>query len=225
MTTPRPPPDPFSPPDAIRLRLLQAARAGGGPARSDRTLRLVGLVAFAALAMLTALAAAGGPAHAEGRPAVVGSWVLAGSLALALAATWFTLPPRRSMLAPPRGQLLAVAFAVPVLVGAWLMFWHSAYEDPFVRVGWKCMELTAATAPWPFLALVYASRRLEPRHPGHVGAALGSTAGAWAALMVNSWCPLSDPAHVLVGHVAPVVILSALGAVFGAWRFRLKRVR
>ena len=74
------------------------------------------------------------------------------------------------MLSPPRGRLLAVAIGVPVLVGAWLLLWGTTYADPFVRFGWRCLALTAATAPWPFLALHQLSRRLEPPHPQLAGA-------------------------------------------------------
>jgi peptidoglycan/LPS O-acetylase OafA/YrhL len=127
------------------------------------------------------------------------------------------------MLSPARGLLLGVAVGVPLLVGAWLVLWHGTYEDPFTRVGWRCFALTALTTPWPFAVLVSASRRVEPRHPGTTGAALGAVAGAWAAVMVELWCPLSVHAHVLVGHVLPLVVLVLAGAAFGARTFRLRR--
>jgi hypothetical protein len=165
----------------------------------------------------------GGPVHAAGRPPVSGAWILGGTVALALSATGLVLPSRRSMLSPPRGLLLAVAAGVPLLVGAWLVLWHGTYDDPFTRVGWRCFALTALTAPWPFGFLAYASRRSEPRHPGTAGAALGAVAGAWAAVMIELWCPLSAHAHVLVGHVLPLVALALAGSAFGAWTFRLRR--
>jgi hypothetical protein len=174
--------------------------------------------------MVAALMVWGGPLAAAGRPAAYGAWVVAGTVALALAATWLSLPSRSSMLSPARGQLLAVAIGVPVLMGAWLLLWHTTYTDPFVRIGFRCFGLTAATAPWPFIALAYASRRLDPRHPALAGAALGATAGAWAAVMVELWCPLAVPDHVLVGHVLPLVLLSIAGSVYGARKFGLRRV-
>ena len=192
---------------------------------------VLGLVALAGVAMSLVmlwvpplLGDVGGPAHAMGRPASSGAWILSGSAILGLCATWLVLPSRRSMLAPPRGLLVGIAVGVPLLVGAWLVLWHPTYADPFVRTGWRCFTLTLLTAPWPFVALVHASRRLEPRHPGSAGAALGSVAGAWAAVMVELWCPLSAHQHVLIGHVLPLAALSLAGSAVGIRMFRLRRV-
>lgn len=218
------------PPESLKLRVLEAVRQRPTPRRMDRPSTVV-LAALAAAAMSAVVqwgprlfGEAGGVGHAAGRPAASGAWILAGTVVVALSATWLVLPFRRSMLAPPRGLLLGVAIGVPLLVGAWLFLWHPTYADPFTRTGWRCFALTAMTAPWPFATLAYASRRLEPRHPGTAGAALGAVAGAWAAVMVELWCPLSVHAHVLVGHVLPLIALSVAGAAVGARLFRLRRL-
>jgi Negative regulator of sigma F len=219
------------PPGSLKLRVLDAVRQRPVPRRTDRLPLTVSLAALAILAMLAAVewgprlfGEIGGLAHAAGRPAASGGWILAGTAALALSATWLVLPSRRSMLSPPRGLLLAVAIGVPLLVGAWLLLWHTTYDDPFTRTGWRCFTLTALTAPWPFAALAYASGRMEPRHPATAGAALGAVGGAWAAVMVELWCPLATGAHVLVGHVLPLLVLALAGAAFGVRAFRLRRV-
>jgi hypothetical protein len=163
-------------------------------------------------------------AATAGRPAAAGVPIVAGTILLAAAATWLVLPSRRSMLSPPRVRLLAVALGLPVLVGVWHLLWGFTYVDPFVpRVNWPCLTLTLATAPWPFLAVYRASRRLDPRHPAVTGAALGSAAGAWGAVMAAAWCPLSLGPHVLVGHVLPLVLSVGLGAAVGYWMFRVRR--
>lgn len=219
------------PPDSLKLRVLEAARARPVPRRTDRFPSTVALAVLAAAAMLAVLqwgprlfGATGGIAHAAERPATSGAWILAGTVAVALASSWLVLPFRRSMLSPARGLLLGVAIAVPLLIGAWLVLWHATYVDPFTRSGLRCFELTVLTAPWPFAALAYASRRMEPRHPGTAGAALGAAAGAWAAVMVELWCPLSAQQHVLLGHVLPLVALTVAGAAIGLRMFRLRRV-
>ncbi len=218
------------PPDSLKLRVLQAVQQRPMPRREDRLPVILGLAAAAAVAMLGVLQWAprlfgdvGGVAHAAGRPAASGAWILAGTVVLAVSSTWLVLP-RRSMLSPARGLLLSVAIGVPLLVGAWLVLWHPTYQDPFVRIGWRCFALTALTAPWPFAALAYASRRVEPRHPGTAGAALGAVAGAWAAVMVELWCPLAVHEHVLVGHVLPLFGLALAGAAIGVRMFRLRRM-
>lgn len=219
------------PPESLKVRVLEAVRQRPMPPRTDRLAFSIGLAALAAMAMLAVLQWApplfgevGGPVHAAGRPASSGAWILAGTLALALSSTWLVLPSRRSMLSPARGLLLAVAIGVPVLVGAWLVLWHPTYADPFSRAGWRCFTLTALTAPWPFAVLAYLGRRLEPRHPGTAGAALGSVAGAWAAVMIELWCPLAAQEHVLMGHVLPLVALTLAGSAIGVRMFRLRRV-
>jgi hypothetical protein len=213
-------------PEGLKLRVLALVAAEPVPARTDRRLRGAGLALLAAVAMpAMVMVWEEGLSHAAGRPAAIGSWVVGGMLALALVSSWSVLPARRSMLGPPRGQLLAVALGVPLFVLLWLLLWHTSYADPFVRVGYMCLSLTAATAPWPFALLVHLSRRFEPRHPRVLGAALGSASGAWAALMVELWCPLADPAHVAVGHVLPLLLLSLAGAGFGGRLFALRRAR
>jgi amino acid transporter len=218
------------PPDSLKVRVLEAVRQRPMPSRTDRLPSTIALAALSAVAMSAVLqwvpplfGDVGGPAHAVGRPATSGAWIVAGIVALALSSTWLVLF-RRSMLSPPRGLLLAVAIGVPLLVGAWLVLWHTTYDDPFTRIGWRCFALTALTAPWPFATLAYASRRLEPRHPGMAGAALGSVAGAWAAVMVELWCPLAAHDHVLVGHVLPLFVLALAGSAFGVRMLRLRRV-
>ena len=219
------------PPDPLKLRVLEAVRQRPMPRRADRLLPVVALAVLAAVIMAAVLqwvprllGEVGGVAHAAGRPAASGAWILAGTIALALGSSWFVLPFRRSMLSPARGVLLAVAIGVPLLVGAWLVLWHATYDDPFTRTGWRCFALTGLTAPWSFAALAYASRRVEPRHPGTAGAALGAAAGAWAAVMVELWCPLSVSEHVLLGHVLPLLVLALAGSAIGARIFRLRRV-
>lgn len=217
------------PSESLKLRVLASARLHAVPPRPARSPSVAGLLAVAVLGMSAVLlwgprlfGDLGGLAHLRGRPSEVSARMLAGTLALAVAGTWLVLPSRRSMLAPPRGLLLAVAAGGPLLIGAWLALWHSTYVDPFVRTGLRCFALTMMTAPWAAVVLVRASRRVEPRHPRTAGAAIGSAAGAWAALMVELWCPLAAHEHVLVGHVLPLAILSLAGAALGARLFGLR---
>jgi hypothetical protein len=199
---------------SMKQRVLAAARQRPSPPRGRR---LPGWLAAggAALAMAAVYAAWGDPRHAAGRPAAVGAWIVVGLLALALTVTALVLPHRRSMLAPPTARLLAVAAGVPAIVGAWLVVWHAAYSDPFAQFGVRCFVLTVALAPWPFVALAAAASRVFPDRPWTLGAALGSAAGAWAAAVVELWCPLVDPRHVAIGHVMPLVVLVATGALLG----------
>ena len=241
------------PPESLERRILEAVRSQPAPVRPVRGPSGWAIVAAAGLATVAAytaeiafgelrkgrgLARAAGAvtsglesllglgAATPGRPAAAGVPIVVGTLLLAAIATWLVLPPRRSLLSPPRGRLVAVVLGLPVLVGVWHLVWGITYVDPFVpRVSWPCIALTLVTAPWPFLALYRASRRLDPHHPALTGAALGAAAGAWGAVMAAIWCPLSLGPHVLVGHVLPLVFSVGLGAMVGYRMFRVRRVR
>jgi hypothetical protein len=210
-------------PADLKSRVLAQVAAEPVPTRADRRWPALGLAVLAVVAMGVILLAWGGPSHAAGRPGTASAWMVGGVLVLAVAATWSVLPARGSMLGRPRGRLLLVAFGVPIVVGLWLLLWHTRHADPFERTGWSCFALTSATAPWPFALLVYLSRRFEPRHPTLMGAALGSAAGAWAALMVELWCPLAEPGHVAFGHVLPTALLALAAAGLGGRLFALPR--
>jgi hypothetical protein len=207
---------------ARKARALELAAGLDAPTRAEVRRRRAAAVPLAAAAMVAVLYVWGGPSHAWGRPQLVTAWILAGFVALAVTGTLLTVP-RRSMLAPPAPRLLAVALGVPVVVAAWLIGWHTAYDDPFTRFGLRCFALTAAAAPWPFAALLAFMPRFDPVHPRLSGAALGAAAGAWAALLVELWCPLADPGHVLVGHALPLAALAGLGALVGGRALALRR--
>jgi hypothetical protein len=208
-------------PPSLKDRVLSAARQQPSLSR-HRGLPGWLPASLAVLGMALVFAVAGGTRHSAGRPADVSEWIVVGFLALAITVTWLVLPPRRSMLSPATSRLVAVTVGVPVVVGAWLMGWHATYADPFSRFGLRCFALTLALAPWPFAALALAAPRTLPDRPWILGAALGSAAGAWAAVVVELWCPLADPAHVTLGHVAPLVAMVGLGALLGP---RLLRAR
>ena len=39
-----------------------------------------------------------------------------------------------------------------------------------------------------------------------------------AMILVDLWCPVAYPLHVLYGHIMPMVVLGLVGAVVG-WRY------
>lgn len=214
---------------SLKQRVLEAARGHPVPKRpdlaSERLPIPAAMLLLAAGAMSVVLWIAGGPAHAAGRPLEVSAWVVAGTALLAIAATALALPPARSMLPRARGQLLAVMAGVPLLIGLWVGLWHTAYADPYTARGFRCFALTALTAPWPFAALLALRRRFDPVQPLLSGGALGAAAGAWSAMMVELWCPLSSAGHVALGHVAPLVLVVLAGAVAGGLLLRPPRVQ
>jgi hypothetical protein len=92
------------------------------------------------------------------------------------------------------------------------------------RGGVACLCLTLAAAAFPLSALLEIRRGSDPVHPATAGAALGATCGAAAGIMVELWCSVSAPWHVLVGHVAPIVVLALLGGALGRGVLAMKPV-
>ena len=66
------------------------------------------------------------------------------------------------------------------------------------------------------VAGVYLRRRTALLHAPLTGAATGASSGAWSAILVDLWCPLTNVPHALVSHVLPIVALTGLGAILGA---------
>jgi hypothetical protein len=81
-----------------------------------------------------------------------------------------------------------------------------------------CASRVASVALVPGLALLAMLGRGAPLRKGWAVGLSGAAAGAAGALAVLLTCPIVDPAHVLLGHVAPVALLGLGAAAFGARR-------
>jgi hypothetical protein len=149
--------------------------------------------------------------------------------AVAAVSMWGALGRASNASWRPRSALLIVAAGTPGFLFA-LMF-SFAVLDPAVttihpeRLGLKCLGLTLAAAAFPLLSLIFMRRQSDPVHPGITGAALGSACGAAAGIMVELWCPVAAPAHVLIGHILPIVLLAVIGSALGSRVLRVRRVR
>jgi hypothetical protein len=168
-----------------------------------------------------------GVEHGGGRPvwfyvACAASW-----MAVSIASMWGALGRGGARSWRSRSTLLAIAAGTPGLLFA-IMFGF-AIADPDVthlhpeRLGLKCFGLTLAAAIFPLVALLYVRRESDPVHPAVTGAALGSACGASAGIMVEMWCPVATSEHVALGHIAPIVVLAALGAGLGMRMLAMRR--
>jgi hypothetical protein len=205
----------MSPPDALRARILAAAAASPSPTRPQGRRTALAMVG-ASLAVAAALSErAGGLAHGAGRPLPITLAIAAGGAAAAALLTLVVLGRGRSTL-PRRPALLAAsALVAPVALLGWLIAFHGSYVEPFERVGVRCLAFTLVLAATPLAAFLWLRRGIEPRRPSALGAAAGAACGAWAGVVVDLWCPLSAPAHALVGHALPLALLVLFGAALG----------
>jgi hypothetical protein len=115
--------------------------------------------------------------------------------------------------------LLAVAVATPAVLLAWMLLWNATYPETLLaspgRIGLRCLLFTLAMAAWPLVALAYLRRERDPLHPGTAGAARGVSAGALAGIVIDLWCPCTNPTHIALGHILPMLLLMAIGAISG----------
>lgn len=211
----------------LKQKVLEAARREPSPPRRAVLVRTAVLLATAAASALGVLFAIGG-VRAAPRPASLIVATAGGAAAIALAALLFSFGRGRSMLGRPRALLLAMVVGTPVALFAWKVLWSACYADMMVdwpaRVGYRCLHHSLEISAVPLLVFVVLRRRSDPTHPGATGAALGVATGACAWVLIDLWCPVAWPHHLLIGHVLPLLLLAACGLWLGR-RFLSIRAR
>jgi hypothetical protein len=163
-----------------------------------------------------------GVARLSLRPARITLGVVSGTALLACLASYIAWGRGGSLLGRPQKPLLFLSIAAPLAILGWNTAWSGSYTEPFSRVGWRCLGLTLAFAALPLIATLYLKRSSLLRYSSENGAAIGAALGAWSALGVEMWCPLTNPSHAAFGHVLPVVVLTTLGALFGPLILRMR---
>ncbi len=226
--TSSPVPSPIAPPDLDGLRdeLLAATAAAPTPTRARALALRVVVIGLALGAMGLVLALAG--TNLGQRPTGLVLGTLAGAVALAAVALWLTLGVGRSMLGRPWRLLILALLAVPVLLFVWKSAWTAVYPGmddwDAARPGFRCLGWSLAMALGPLTAFVWLHRHTAAHHPATLGAALGMAAGASSWSLLDLYCPIGHPTHLLVGHVLPMALLAAIGVFVGRWAFRGPRV-
>jgi hypothetical protein len=140
-------------------------------------------------------------------------------LVLMLASTFIALWRGRSGLGASTALLMATGLATAPLY-ALLTLNIPAHEMVetvgAVRIsiyGIRCVVIASVVGAMVLGCLASAMRATAPAGTRIRSMALGSAAGAWAGLAVFVFCPSGEPLHLLLGHVMPVAVFTALGAV------------
>jgi hypothetical protein len=147
----------------------------------------------------------------------LGLWTVALPFGLAVA-----LRPRAS--GWPAGVVaLRVALAALVGVFAGLALWPvSGTESPLTaRTVGVCLSLAFLLAVPPLAAAVVVLRRAFVNAPALRGAVVGAVCGLAGSVGIHSHCPVVTTSHVLLAHGLPVVLLAAVGVLFGIRRGRV----
>jgi hypothetical protein len=153
------------------------------------------------------------------RPPELYLTTILGSAAIAGLSIWSVVGRGRSMLGRSRSFILVAMLLTPAALFAWKSGWTAQFENMSL---WKpsapglwCLGISLSTALSPLAVLVGLRRGSDPDHPIATGAALGVAAGAGSWVLVDLWCPLASPMHLLLGHVLPIALLAVLGGVLG----------
>ena len=217
----------------LRARVVAAAAAEASPTRAAVNRRNVfismaaaasgigAFVIFAVLMSQSELVRLGGEVATHQR-LDRSVWLVVttagGALGVAATALWLALWRGRSMLGRSRSSLLYGSALIPVGLFAWKVISGLAFGYPMIawpeRPGLRCLSLSLLVASGPLLAFL-AVRRRAPIRPALNGAAMGVAAGACAWVAVDLWCPVASVPHLLLGHVLPLGILAAVGALLG----------
>jgi hypothetical protein len=213
------------PPD-LRARVLQAAQREPSPTR-DATMKRAWLAAALGAAASLALSLKLGAPPTEVRAPQAIVLAAGGSALFAVVATWLAASRGGSMIGRSRASLVALAGLLPVALLAWCVFGAAALGEPQIpgestRAHVVCFVFTTLFAIGPFAAFGYLRRGSDPVHPRALGAALCAAAGAWGTMLINVHCAFTSATHLALGHVLPVAVLAAVGALIGGRLFGVR---
>jgi hypothetical protein len=206
-------------PAELRARVLEAVACEPVPTRAVGRLRQIRTLVLG-FGFLLGLLALAGPRNAGRPPGYVVAMLLAW-LPVASLATWAGVARGRSMLGRSAMIRAAVVVLTPLaLLVTWAvvaMIWPSTLHDssgPKQHV--ICDAATFVLSLGPLLAFAAIRRGSDPVTPRLTGAAIATVAAAWSAIVLNLLCAFTAPIHILLGHVAPVVLLALIGTVLTA---------
>lgn len=129
----------------------------------------------------------------------------------------------------PGAERRAAVRWLPVIAGVAYVTW-SAGELVFagatgapagrIALGWHCIFKTASVAAVPAVALLVLVRRAAPLRAAWAGLLALLATAAVGVLGANVICPNDRPVHMLLWHVAPLMLFAAIGAALGMWLLR-----
>jgi hypothetical protein len=132
----------------------------------------------------------------------------------------------------PGGERSALVRWLPIVAGAICILWvggelvfASVTGAPTGRLtfAWPCVYKTTSVALVPGIALFALVRRAAPLSAAWAGLLAILATTAVGVLGANVICPIDRPLHLLLWHVAPLMLFAAIGAGLGAWLIRWNR--
>jgi hypothetical protein len=154
---------------------------------------------------------------AAAQPVFLGLAIVTVCTALLSAASALTLAIPGAERSPWQRVLPLVAGSAWILALVYLLSVEGAAMARLLQwpVHVACLLEIAGLGVMPGWALFAMLRRAAPLQRAWSGALATLAAVALSAAATQFICPIDDPAHHLVGHVLPVIVLSMLGAIAG----------
>jgi len=132
----------------------------------------------------------------------------------------------------PGRERSAMVRWLPVIAGASAILWvvgelvvASMTGAPTGRLtfAWPCVTKTTSVAIVPGIALFLLVRQAAPLRAAWAGLLSVLATASVGVLGANVICPIERPVHLLLWHVAPLMLFAALGAGLGTWLLRWDR--
>jgi hypothetical protein len=214
------------PSDALRRRILAGIAATDTSKTRTRTRVAIALAAVTVVAVIVVVFAseivygrlAAGLGVNAGEVSRL-EWTLLLLAALTLASTFVAVSRGRRGFGPS-AAVLAIGVALVAPVYALLTAVQPIHMNDAAIAGvtispWgaRCALIAGVIGITAMASFTAALRRAVPVASGLRGVAVGAAAGAWAGLAVFMFCPSGDPQHLIVGHLAPIVVLTLMGAL------------
>jgi hypothetical protein len=174
------------------------------------TLALVGLFAAFAVASASALGMHGIRVLSNSQRALI--------FTILLATAWLAASACAREMRPAAGLrlgLTALVLSVAVFPVLFSLIFQNYSADRFVSEGIPCLEAGLCVAIPTFLAIVWIFRRGFVLDWSEAGIAAGTLSGLAGLAMLELHCPNLKALHVMVWHVAVVMVSGALGFAIG----------
>ena len=212
--------------DPLRARTFAAIAAKPSLTRRQAGVAGRGLVAASVAVGVMIFEGVGGFEHGADRPIGITIASATGWSVVAAILTWLVLA-RSPSSAMPRWPLAAgvSALLAPIVLFSWMHHFYGRYPEPYEAVGYRCLWYSLLISTLPLGSFLALRRAIEPRFPALLGAAAGAACAAWAGALVDIWCPLTNPGHILIGHLAPLAVATAAGAIAGHFTLGARRTR
>ncbi len=216
------------PPPDLRASILERARVAPSPTRATTRRANVAAAVLGLATAATTIAALGVALGGRPLPFVILS--VLGWAAIAALASAVGEARGKTMLGRARVILVVCALAVAPAIFAWVMGCTVGWPELREAAGsWRvhatCLAFTMLLSLGPLVSLAFVRRATDPVHPRATGAAIGAAAGAWGGVLIDMHCPLTQPLHIALAHVLPVLIYATVGALLGSRLFGVRGAR